>query len=371
MKNSKRLIDEFLELVQIDSPSSKEGNVAKVLVKKLEEIGLSVEIDNAGEIHGGETGNVIARLKGNKEGKKLLFSSHMDTVSPGIGIKPIIDEEARIIKSDGTTVLGSDDKAGIAAILEGLRYIKENNIEHSDITVVFSIWEEGGLFGAKSLDYSKLDIDYGFVLDSGGSPGEIIVKAPGQDRIEVEIIGKPAHAGLQPETGISAIMVASRAIENMNLLRIDEETTANIGIVNGGIATNIVMPELQIIAEARSLDEAKLDVQTKHMIETFKNAGQEFGARIEVETSRMYPPLNIDENDEIVEFTKKVFANINIEGKTASTGGGSDTNILNKNGIKAVNLGIGMKKAHTLDEYIAIEDLINSAKTVVEIIKQA
>ena len=371
MTNNKRLIDEFLELVQIDSPSSKEGNVAKVLVNKLEEIGLSVEVDNAGEIHGGETGNVIATLKGNREGKKILFSSHMDTVSPGIGIKPIIDEEAGIIKSDGTTVLGSDDKAGIAAILEGLRYIKENNIEHSDITVVFSIWEEGGLFGAKSLDYSKLDVDYGFVLDSGGSPGEIIVKAPGQDRIAVKIKGRPAHAGLQPEAGISAIMVASRAIENMNLLRIDEETTANIGIVKGGEATNIVMPELEIIAEARSLDEQKLDAQTSHMIEVFEKAAKEFGAEIEVEISRMYSPLNIDENDDIVEFTKKAFANLNIQGKTASTGGGSDTNVLNKNGIKAVNLGIGMKKAHTLEEYIAIEDLINSAKTVIEIIKEA
>ncbi|WP_122640680.1 M20/M25/M40 family metallo-hydrolase [Romboutsia sp. Marseille-P6047] len=371
MTNNKRLIDEFLELVQIDSPTSKEGKIAKVLVNKLEEIGLTVEIDDAAAKTGSETGNVIARLKGTKEGKKILFSSHMDTVSPGIGVKPIIDEDTGIIKSDGTTILGSDDKAGIAAILEGLRYIKENNIDHTDITVVFSIWEEGGLFGAKSLDYSKLDVDYGFVLDSGGSPGEIIVKAPGQDRIEVKIIGKPAHAGLQPEDGISAMMVASKAINNMNLLRIDEETTANIGIVKGGVATNIVMPEMEIIAEARSLDESKLDVQTKHMIDTFKNAAEEFGAKIEVDTKRMYSPLNIDDNDDIVEFTKRAFANINIEGKTASTGGGSDTNILNKNGIKAVNLGIGMKKAHTLDEYIAIEDLINSAKAVVEIIKQA
>lgn len=371
MANNKRLIDEFLELVQIDSPTSKEGKIAKVLVKKLEEIGLTVEIDDAGEKTGAETGNVIARLKGTKEGKKLLFSSHMDTVSPGIGVKPIIDEEAGIIKSDGTTVLGSDDKAGIAAILEGLRHIKENNIEHTDITVVFSIWEEGGLFGAKSLDYSKLDIDYGFVLDSGGSPGEIIVKAPGQDKIDVKIIGKSAHAGLQPEEGISSIMVASRAIENMKLLRIDEETTANIGIVKGGSATNIVMSEIEIVAEARSLDEDKLDAQTNHMIDTFKKAADEFGAQIEVNTTRMYSPLNIDDNDDIVEFTKKAFSNINIEGKTASTGGGSDTNVLNKNGIKAVNLGIGMKKAHTLEEYIAIEDLINSAKTVIEIIKEA
>lgn len=371
MVNKQRLIDEFLELVQIDSPSSKEGKVAQVLVKKLEEIGCEVIIDNAGEKTGGETGNVIATLKGNRSGKKILFSSHMDTVSPSIGVKPIIDEVNGIIKSDGTTVLGSDDKAGIAAILEGLRNIKENNIDHADIQVVFSIWEEGGLHGAKNLDYSKIDAEYAFVLDSGGSPGEIIVKAPAQDAIKVKITGKPAHAGLQPENGISAIMVASRAIENMKLLRIDEETTANIGIVKGGIATNIVMPELEIVAEARSLSEEKLDAQTNHMVEIFKNAAKEFGAGIEIEVKRAYGPFNIDETDEIVQLAKKAFSNMNIEGKTASTGGGSDTNILNKNGIKSVNLGIGMKKAHTLEEYIAIEDLINSAVMVGEIIKEA
>ena len=226
-------------------------------------------------------------------------------------------------------------------------------------------------FGEYVLDYSKIDAEYAFVLDSGGSPGEIIVKAPAQDAIKVKITGKPAHAGLQPENGISAIMVAARAIENMKLLRIDEETTANIGIVKGGIATNIVMPELEIVAEARSLSEEKLDAQTNHMVETFKNAAKEFGAEIEIEVKRAYGPFNIDETDEIVQLVKKAFSNMNIEGKTASTGGGSDTNILNKNGIKSVNLGIGMKKAHTLEEYIAIEDLINSAVMVGEIIKEA
>ena len=371
MVNKQRLIDEFLELVQIDSPTSKEGKIAGILVKKLEEIGCEVVIDNAGEKTGAETGNIIATLKGNRDGRKILFSSHMDTVSPSIGVKPIIDEAKGIIKSDGTTVLGSDDKAGIAAILEALRNIKENNIDHSDIQVVFSIWEEGGLHGAKNLDYSKIDAEYAFVLDSGGSPGEIIVKAPAQDAIKVKITGKSAHAGLQPEKGISAIMVASRAIENMNLLRIDEETTANIGLVKGGSATNIVMQDLEIAAEARSLSEEKLDAQTNHMVETFENAAKEFGAEIEINVNRAYGPFNIDENDEIVKLVKKAFANMNIEGKTASTGGGSDTNILNKNGIKAVNLGIGMKNAHTLEEYIAIEDLVNSAIMVGEIIKEA
>lgn len=371
MVNKQRLVEEFLELIQIDSPSSKEGAVAKILVDKLKNLGFDVYIDEAGVKAGGETGNVIATLKGNRPGKTVLFSSHMDTVSPGEGVKPIIDEVNGIIKSDGTTVLGSDDKGGIAAILEAVRIIKENNIEHGDIQIVFSIWEEGGLFGAKYLDYSKINPDFAFVLDSGGAPGQIIVKAPAQDKISVKIKGKPAHAGLVPEEGISAIMVASRAIENMNLLRIDEETTANIGTIKGGVATNIVMPELDILAEARSLDNSKLDAQTKHMVDTFKKAAADFGAEIEIETERMYGAFSVDENDEIVNMLKKVFSNMGMEAKVASTGGGSDTNILNANGIKAVNLGIGMKKAHTLEEYIAIEDLINSARMVVEIVKEA
>ncbi|MCC0647119.1 M20/M25/M40 family metallo-hydrolase [Clostridioides sp. ZZV15-6598] len=371
MINEQRILNEFLELIQIDSLSLKEGNVAKVLVEKLEEIGCSVVVDNAGEKANGETGNIIATLKGNKEGKKILFSSHMDTVTPGIGVKPIVDEVNGIIKSDGTTILGSDDKAGIAAILEGLRQVKENNIEHTDIQVIFSICEECGLVGAKNLDYAKIDSKYAFVLDSGGSPGEIIVKAPAQDVINVKILGKTAHAGLEPEAGISAIMVAARAIDNMNLLRIDEETTANIGIINGGTATNIVTGEINIVAEARSLKEDKLDVQTKHMVETFEKAAKDFGAKIEIDVNRAYTPIDVNEDSEIIQLAKKAFSNLGIEGHTESTGGGSDTNILSKNGIEAITLGIGMKNAHTLDEHIAIKDLYDSAKMVIEIIKEA
>ncbi len=371
MVNKQRLIDEFIELVQIDSPSSKEGAVAKVLIDKLQQLGFDVFVDHAGVKSGGETGNIIATLKGNRLGRTILFSSHMDTVSKGECIKPIIDEVKGIIKSDGTTVLGGDDKGGIAAVLEAIKIIKENNIEHGDIQIAFTIWEEGGLFGAKYLDYSKIKADFAFVLDGGGAPGQIIVKAPAQDTIEVKIKGKPAHAGLVPEEGISAIMVAARAIENMKLLRIDEETTANIGTIKGGVATNIVMPELEILAEARSLNNSKLDIQTQHMVDTFKQAAADFGAETEIKVKRMYGAFHVDEDDEIVKMIKKVFSKMNIKPIVVSTGGGSDTNILNANGIKAVNLSVGMEKAHTLEEYIAIEDLMNSVRMVVEIVKEA
>lgn len=370
MVNRQRLISELIELIQIDSLSSKEGAVAKVLTDKLSQLGFEVFIDNAGVKAGGETGNIIATLKGNRPGKTVLFSSHMDTVSPGLGIKPIVDEANGIIKSDGTTILGSDDKGGIAAILEAIRIIQENNIAHPDIQIVFSIWEEGGLLGAKYLDYSKITADFAFVLDGGGATGKIIVKAPAQENLEVKIKGIPAHAGVCPEEGISSVMVAARAIDKMKLLRIDEETTANIGIIKGGLATNIVMPELEILAEVRSLNNSKLDKQVQHMIEVFKQAANDFGAEVEIKTKRIYDAFNVDENEEIVKLLKKVFINMGIEPTVIPTGGGSDTNVLNANSIKAVNLSVGMEKAHTLEEYILIKDLVDSARMVVEIIRQ-
>lgn len=369
MIKENRIVEEFMKYVQIDSPTKSEAEFAKFITNELEQIGFEVYIDNAGEKADSNTGNVIAKLKGTIDAEPILFSCHMDTVSPSIGIKPIIKDGT--IYSDGTTILGADDKAGVAAVVEGLKVIKENNIDHGPIEIVFSIYEEGGLFGAKYLEYDKISAKKAFVLDSGGGPGQIIIKGPAQDKIDVTIKGKPAHAGVAPEEGISAIIVASHAIANMKLLRIDEETTANIGVIEGGKATNIVTPEVTIKAESRSLSDAKLDVQTAHMVKCFEDAAKEFGAEAIVKTERMYGAFKVDENDDIVKLIESACKNINLKAYTASTGGGSDTNIINGNGIKAVNLGIGMKKPHTLEEHIHIVDLVNSARLVVEIIKES
>jgi tripeptide aminopeptidase len=333
----------------------------------LETLGFEVCVDHAGEKCGSNTGNVIGVLKGAKPVQPVLFSCHMDTVSPGLGIKPIIREG--VIYSDGTTILGGDNKAGIAAIMEAMRVIREEGISHGDIEVAFSIFEEGGLFGAKLLDYSKLNAKIGFVLDSGGEPGQIIIKGPAQDKITAKITGKAAHAGVCPEEGISAIQVAAAAIAQMKLLRIDSETTANIGFIEGGGATNIVCPEVIVKAEARSLDKTKLEKQTDHMVGCFERAADAFGARVEVKTERTYDPFEIDEQDPIVDLVKEACFMAGLKSFTASTGGGSDTNILNGNGIKAVNLGIGERKVHTLEEQMRIEDLVNTTKLVLAIIQ--
>lgn len=367
MINRERIVGEFLKYVQIDSLTKQEGNFAKFIAEELRSIGLEVYVDQAGETIGGDTGNVIGRLKGTKNVAPVLFSCHMDTVTPGQGIKPVIKDD--VIYSDGTTILGGDNKAGIAAVVEALRVIKENHLAHGDVEVAFSIAEEGGLFGAKNLDYSKISSKLAFVLDSGGDPGQIIVKGPAQDKINVKIMGKPAHAGVAPEEGISAIQVAAAAINKMKLLRIDGETTANIGVIQGGQVTNIVCPEVEIKAEARSLNDEKLDQQTAHMVACFKEAAEEFGAKAEIETERMYGAFVVDEKDPIVELVKKACDHIGIKAYTDVTGGGSDTNILNSNGIKAVNLGIGERKPHTLEEHLRIEDLVNSARLVLSIIE--
>ena len=280
--------------------------------------------------------------------------------SPGRGIKPIIKDG--VVYSDGTTILGGDDKAGIAAIMEALEIIKEKNIPHGDIEISFSIYEEGGLHGAKNLDYSKIKSKLGFVFDSGGQPGHIAVQGPGQNKIDVKFIGKEAHAGVAPENGISAIQMASEAISNMKLLRIDEETTANIGSIKGGEATNIVTPIVEVVAESRSLDGEKLKVQTDHMVKCCKDAADKFGGQVEIKVSNVYTEFKVDKEDEIVKMVIKACHNLGLDPITTTTGGGSDTNVFNQKGIQAVNLGMGGRRAHTLEEHVYIEELEDTAR---------
>lgn len=367
MINEKRLLERFLKYIQIDSPTKYERDFADYLQKEMTEMGLNVYMDNAGEKVGSNSGNLIGKLKGNTQGETILFSAHMDTVSPGIGIKPEIRDG--VIYSDGTTILGGDDKAGIASILEAVETIIEKDIPHGDIEITFSIYEEGGLHGAKNLDYDKLDAKIGFILDSGGNPGQIIIQGPAQNKINAKFIGKEAHAGVAPENGVSAIQIAAEAISNMKLLRIDSETTANIGFISGGEVTNIVTKSVEIKGEARSLSDYKLQEQTDHMIKCCEDAAKKFGGKVEMDVANSYGAFKVKEDHEIVEKVKLACENIGLEPYTAASGGGSDTNIFNANGITAINLGIGEKKPHTLEEHLHIKDLENAARLALEIIK--
>ena len=370
--NVQRIVNEFCDLVLIDSTSKKERHMADEIKRKLEAMGLDVQEDDAGTKIGGDSGNLICRIKSNYTGNRvpaLVFLSHLDTVVPGSGKKAIIEDG--IIKTDGSTVLGGDDLAGVVSMLESLRKIEEEGIKHGDIIFVFTVAEELGLLGSKNMDCTSIKADYGFVLDSGGSVGKIDVRAPAQYNFDVEIRGKAAHSGMEPENGINAILIASDAISGMKQGRIDEETTANIGIINGGYAVNIVCDRVSIRGEARSRNPAKLEAQLQHMKSCFEDSAEKHGGSVTFKPDFLYGSFDIPEDALITKLLKKAADSIGIRLQLESTGGGSDTNILNGCGIETVNISVGMEKVHTTSEYIRIDDIVKTVDFMVAVIKTA
>ncbi|MHB8155974.1 MAG: M20/M25/M40 family metallo-hydrolase [Desulfocucumaceae bacterium] len=369
MVNS-RLVEEFLELVRIDSVSGFERQLADLLKTKLKGAGLDVFEDDTGNKINTEAGNIIARLSSNGGGgAPIMLCAHMDTVEPGRGVRPVIAEGQ--IKSSGDTVLGGDNKAGIAIILETLRVVNENRIPHGGIEVLLTVFEEGGLLGAGTLDTNLLESKIGYVLDSDGPPGSIITEAPTQDRISAVIKGKAAHAGICPEKGINAIEVAAKAIAGMNLGRIDRETTSNIGIISGGKATNIIPDTVLIQGETRSLSSIKKEQATGQIVKKINEAAAQYKATVEIKVENLYREFHLDKNEEVVRIAVQAAENINIQPRLESTGGGSDANVFNQKGISTVVLGIAMKNVHTTEEYIKIDDMAESCRYLVEIIKVA
>ncbi len=368
MINEERVLKEFIELVRIDSPTMHERAVADVLLRKLADLGLEVFEDNAGEALHTDTGNIIGRLAGNVNSlPTVVFCAHMDTVEPGRGVQPVVKDG--VVYSAGDTILGSDDKAGIVAILELLRVLQEQKLPHGDIEVVFTVAEEVGLKGVQNLDFGLLKAKMGFVLDCSGSAGTIITRAPAQYRIVATVFGKAAHAGISPEEGINAILVASKAIAKMELGRIDEETTANIGIIEGGKATNIIPDMVNIEGETRSINPAKLEAQTALMCRILEETAAEHNARVKISKEFLYPALQLTANDQVVQVAMTAARALNLEPQLVSTGGGSDANIFNDAGIPTANLGIGMCKVHSTDEYIPVRDLVLNARYLLEMMQ--
>jgi tripeptide aminopeptidase len=376
MINQERIKNLLLELVRIDSVSREEREVAQRIKQYCEELGAEVEIDGAGEKVGGNTGNVIARFPGTIPGAEaIMMSAHMDTVVPGRGVKPVV--EGDIIRSDGTTVLGGDDKSGCAVIIEVIRCLQEQSIPHAPIDAVFSICEEVGLLGAKHVDLSKMRARYGLVFDSD-DPGFLFTKGPSANHFEFKIYGLESHAGVAPEEGISAIRIAAEAIASMKLGRIDEETTANIGVIHGGEATNIITNLVTLRGEARSLDDAKLEAQTRHMVECLEEAAARYEVtvdgvttrgRVEAHVNREYHAMDVSDDSRVVRLVKEAASKMGLKVETMSSGGGCDANIFNKLGIECANLGTGMRAIHTVKEWLDVKDMYASAEMTLEIMR--
>lgn len=369
MINEERLLKEFLELVQVDSETKNEADIAKVLTQKFTELGVDVVEDDTTATTGHGAGNLICTLKGSKEEvDTIYFTSHMDTVVPGKGIKPSIKDG--YVVTDGTTILGADDKAGLAVMLEVVRVLKEQSISHGTIQFIITVGEESGLVGAKVLDPALLVAKYGYALDSDGQVGNIIVAAPTQAKVKATIFGKTAHAGVAPEKGVSAITIAAKAISRMPLGRIDEETTANIGRFEGGTQTNIVCDHVEILAEARSLVNEKMEEQVQKMKTAFEEVASEMGGRAEVDIQVMYPGFKFGEGDHVVQVAKKAAAKIGRSSELLRSGGGSDANVIAGFGIPTVNLAVGYEEIHTTNERMPVEELNKLAEYVIAIIEE-
>ncbi|WP_028593463.1 M20/M25/M40 family metallo-hydrolase [Paenibacillus assamensis] len=373
MVQQERLVQHFLQLVQVDSETRYEREICDLLKKQFSELGLDVYEDDTQEKSGHGAGNLIVTWPasaGQEQAKRIFFTSHMDTVTPGKGIKPVVDADG-MIRSDGTTILGADDKAGLAAMFEAIRVVQQSGQAHGQIQFVITVGEESGLNGARVMDASLLKADLGYALDSNGEIGSIAVAAPTQAKITMEIFGKSAHAGVNPEDGISAIQVAGKAVARMPLGRIDHETTANIGRFEGGGATNIVCDYVKLTAEARSIVQDKMDKQTAVMKEALESAAAEYGARANFTSEVMYPAFNFTEEDEVVKLVARANEKIGVPTSVFHSGGGSDANIFNGHGVPTVNLAVGYKDIHTTNEHIHTSDLVKTTELVVAIIEEA
>jgi len=367
--NKKRLIGRFMKYVKVDSLSKKEAKFMKLIRKELSVMGLRSVEDKAGSHIGGNSGNLYAFIKGSVKGvPRILLNAHVDTVMPGENIKPRIRKGK--IFSDGTTILGADNKAGVAVIMEVIKTLNERKIKHGDLDILFTVAEEIGLTGSKFINRKFLKADFGYVLD-GGDVHKLINKAPSQDSIEVKITGRAAHAGVHPEKGINAIKVASLAISRMKLGRIDRETTANIGRIHGGVATNIVPETVVIKGEARSHKISKLKRQVGHMKNEFKKACSKYGARSVFQVIPSYRAFEIPVDHAAMLLAKRAAQDTGIKPQILATGGGSDANIFSSFGLPCLIIGVGADNVHTKKENIAANDMEKGAQLVLNIIKES
>lgn len=371
MIDSQRLADRFVSLVEIDSIPREEKDVAIALEKILTCMGAEVCFDNAADMVGGNCSNLVARFKGTVQAEPIFLCAHMDTVEPGKGIEPVLKDG--VFTSRGDTVLGADDKSAIAIILEVMDVVIERNLDYPPVEVVFTVCEEIGLLGAKYFDYDLINSKFGYILDSPDTEG-IVTRAPASNKISIRVYGKAAHAGAAPENGVSAIEVASKAISGISLGRIDHETTCNLGTIQGGVATNIVPDFVEINGEARSHNPEKLEKVTKEIVEAFQKTAEEFAdgsgvPTIHADVELDFPHTNIPDDHKVIILAQNAAENLGIPMKTRSTGGGADANIFFGHGLAAGVLGTGMTDLHTLDESIALNDMVKTGELVLEILK--
>jgi tripeptide aminopeptidase len=350
------MLDFFLELCRMPSPSRHERAVADRVGFYLTDLGLEWDEDDAGARLDGDTGNLYARLDPTAEGMPIFLCAHTDTVPPEAAIDPVVGEDG-IVRNAAGTILGSDNKAAIVVMLEAVRRIVRDGIPHAGIELVFTAQEELSLRGAEAFDHTRLHATTGFVYDHAAPPGEIVLGSPHGRQLDFRFHGRAAHAGMEPENGRSAVAAASRAIADFRLGRIDDATSANVGVISGGTARNVVPEWCSFSAEVRSHDESKAVELVREMLETAAYAASLAECEVESEVRPSFPGYRFRETDEHVVLAATALREAGYEPSYGYPGGGADTNVFNARGLRCVTLANGMTDVHTPDERIAVADL--------------
>jgi tripeptide aminopeptidase len=350
------VVDLFTELAAIPSPPGEERAVADVVASYLRDCALEVDEDGAAALVGSTAGNLYSRLDATTDGTPLFFCAHLDTVPPDGPLEPVVDDEG-VVRNAGGTILGADNKAAVAAMLEATRRVLAENRPHAGIELLFTPKEEVGLLGAYAFDHTRLNARHGFVYDQAAPIGDVVLGAPFSQALEVRFTGRASHSGMSPEEGRNAIAAAARAIADFRLGRVDEESTANVGVIHGGTAVNIVAEQCTFSAEARSQDEHKLDELVQEMVDACTFAAQMTDCRVDVEMRKSYPGYRFGREDEVVRLAAAGLRREGHEPRYGFSGGAADANVFNERGLQCLNLANGMVDIHTSDERIAVADL--------------
>jgi tripeptide aminopeptidase len=365
-----RVVTLFCELARIPSPSGKERAAANYVLAYLRGLGLDPHEDGSAPLVPGEAGNIVCRLPGAEQGGvPIMLCSHLDTVPPEGSIEPVVADG--VIRNAAGTILGADNKSAIAAMLEAARRIVKEHRPHAGVELVFTVAEEVGLQGAKNLDLSSLEARLGYVYDQAAPIGEVILGAPYHRELHAGFIGRAAHSGIAPEEGRSAIVACARAIADFRLGRIDEETTANVGVIRGGQARNIVPGLCELEAEIRSHDEKKQLALIEEMLETIAFAAEQSECRAETKVVEIYRGYRFKPDDLPVALARHALESCGIEPRLGLTGGGADASIFNAGGLASVNLSNGMAHIHSPEEEIAVDDLTRMVDVTLALVDAA
>jgi tripeptide aminopeptidase len=364
------LLELFLELCAIPSPSGQERAVADRVGAYLTELDIRWDEDSSAAELGGTAGTILGRLPATAKGLPIFLCAHTDTVPPEAPIEPVVGEDG-VVRNAGGTILGSDNKAAVVVLLAAARRIREENRQHAGIELVFTPQEEVSLRGAAAFDQTRLVAQTGFVYDQGAAIGEIVLGSPHARILDFRFHGRAAHAGMFPEEGRSAVAAAARAIADFRLGRIDEETSANVGVISGGTARNVVPEWCSFQAEVRSHDERKATELVREMLETAAFAASLADCEVESEVRPSFPGYRFRESDHVVRLAAEALSACGFQPTYALSGGGADANVFNARGLSCLNLANGMMEIHTPEEHIAVADLESMVEVTLALVDAA